>query len=281
MINLKALITISRPANVALSSIAVVLGFWVAKPLLPLPLLLLLVVAAGTSVAFGNTINDLLDIETDRISHAKRPLPSGTISIHQTIVYACVCAVTALVAALFVSPLHTAGVIVPLAALVAYAVFLKGTPLVGNILISLLVAYPLLFGALSGSDINRLYIPAILAFLLNSVREILKDIQDKAGDTAAGLHTTAVLPDNTLKLIIAALSLLYILFVPLPFLLHQFSWVYAITCLVIIIPVHVLWTVRIIKKQFHTQVGCCSTLIKIEMLAGLIAIAADNALFHS
>jgi geranylgeranylglycerol-phosphate geranylgeranyltransferase len=280
MINFKALITISRPANVAMSSIAVVLGFWIAKPELPLPLLLLLVVASGASVAFGNTINDILDIDTDRISHSERPLPSETISIHQTVVYACVCAVTALGTALFVSSLHTAGVIIPLAALVVYALFLKGTPLVGNILVSLLVAYPLLFGALSGSDINRLYIPAILAFLLNSVREILKDIQDIDGDTATGLRTTAVLSHNTLKLIIASLSLLYILLVPLPFLLHQFGWVYATICLVIILPVHIFWTTLIIKKQFNTQVGRCASLIKIEMLAGLIAIAADNVFVH-
>jgi geranylgeranylglycerol-phosphate geranylgeranyltransferase len=280
MINVSTLISLSRPANVGMSAAAVVLGYWISASTLPWQMLLLLIIAAAVSVAFGNTVNDLMDINTDRISHPERPLPSGSITAHQTIVFAIMCAVAALSTASIVSSLHCIGVVIPLAALMAYALFFKGTPLVGNILVSLLVAYPLLFGALTGLQINRLYIPAILAFLLNVIREMLKDIQDNDGDAAAGLRTTAILSQSTIKKIISACSLLYILFVPIPLFIHHFGALYALICLIAVLPLHCYWSFLILKRPLKTIAGHCASLIKIEMLAGLAAIAADNVVHH-
>jgi geranylgeranylglycerol-phosphate geranylgeranyltransferase len=277
---LRSFIELSRPVNVLLSAAAVALGYWVADSRLPWPMPALLCIAAAASVAFGNTINDIIDIRTDRISHPQRPLPSGNISVLLASLFCGICACIAVGTAATVSAQHFVGVAIPIVLLSAYALYLKGTPLIGNFLVSLLVAYPLLFGGLTGPDISRLYIPAFLAFLLNTIREILKDIQDMDGDTAADLHTTAHLAQQSIKQLITSFSLLYVLLVFAPILLHQFGIVYAAISLLIVLPLHAYWTRHLLKNPLRTAAERCSSFIKIEMLAGLIAIAADNALRH-
>jgi len=70
-----ALIKIVRPGNALMTGAAVLLGSWLARSAAPLVSLFLLVAAAMSAVGFGNVINDIVDIETDRVSHPDRPLP--------------------------------------------------------------------------------------------------------------------------------------------------------------------------------------------------------------
>jgi 4-hydroxybenzoate polyprenyltransferase len=83
-----------------------------------------------------------------------------------------------------------------------YSLFLKGIPLIGNIVVASLVAYSILFGAINADGFKTLIIPALLAFLLNLSREIIKDIQDEKGDRATQVFTSAKLPSLLLKTLI-------------------------------------------------------------------------------
>jgi geranylgeranylglycerol-phosphate geranylgeranyltransferase len=204
---LKSLILMSRPANLLMSIAAVALGFWLSSSPLGLINLILLMVAAACSVSFGNIVNDIRDIETDRISHPDRPLVKGDISRTTAIVFSMLFAAIGLICAFSVSWIHGIGTIIPLCFLLLYALRLKSTPLIGNFIVSLLVAYPLLFGALGSDNLSRLYIPVLLAFLLNLCREIVKDVQDIKGDTKAGLTTSAALSPLIIQLILALSSL--------------------------------------------------------------------------
>jgi geranylgeranylglycerol-phosphate geranylgeranyltransferase len=273
---LSPFIKILRVPNLVLLGFSVMLGFWLShNPAGPLGLFLL-VIAAMSCAGFGNVVNDLADIETDRISHPDRPLGRREISPKQAIIFSGLLALVSLFCSFGVSAATGIGVVLPLALLGMYAAFLKGTPIVGNVLVSLLVAYGIIFGGLTSGGLHRLFIPALLAFLLNFPREIVKDVQDLRGDKAAGIVTSAALSAGTLKFIIAACALGYVLLVFTPFIFHQFGMLYAVSCLVAVIPLHVYWFALFCKTDWQKNAGAISLLIKYEMLCGLCALALDQ-----
>jgi geranylgeranylglycerol-phosphate geranylgeranyltransferase len=276
MPNATAFITIARPANVAMACAAVALGYWLGQAAAGWSALLLALVAAAAAVGFGNIVNDLRDIKTDRISHPRRPLAAGTLTTRQAGIFAVVLAVVALVAGFGRSLPHGVATVVPLALLALYAWRLKAVPLVGNILVALLVAYPLLYGGLGAPRFERLWLPALFAFLLNLQREIIKDLQDETGDRAAGLTTSAALPAPLLRWCVAAATFVYLGSVCLPVWFHQFGLVYGGVCIFVVLPLHLYRSMLFSKADYRSRLSIISLLLKLEMLAGLVALAADE-----
>jgi geranylgeranylglycerol-phosphate geranylgeranyltransferase len=270
-------IKLLRPANMLMIAFAVALGFWLAHAGGHLPRLAMLIIAAMCAGGFGNVVNDIADIATDRVSHPKRPLAAGDISKSGATVFAVFCAGAAVICAFFASWQHGAGALAPLFLLLLYTLFFKGTPLAGNVLVSILVAYAIIFGGLQGPGLHRLLVPAILAFLLNVPREIIKDIQDESGDRAAGYVTTASLPHSVLKAIIAVCGLVYATLVIVPYVTRGFGIVYALVCLAAVAPLHIWWSMLFYKSDWQKSAGRISSLIKYEMICGLLALALDEA----
>ena len=295
MILLPPLVRIVRPGNCLMAGVTVGLGFWLGGSISPLQSLLFLCLAAGAATAFGNVINDLSDIDTDRLSHPDRPLPQKELSAGAVRCFAAVLAVIALSSGLSVSPLHLGGTILPLCLLTIYTRYLKPVPLAGNFAISLLVAYPLIFGALDSPAFSRLFVPALLAFIVNLMREVIKDLQDQAGDTLAGLKTTASLSSSVISLILYLSSICFLLMLPLPlFVSTGFSKIYGFIALGIVAPLHLFWTYKwwrrdIQNKKIGLEVAgeveiederklkFLSGMLKVELVFGLLAIAGDDS----
>lgn len=279
MLNISPYITLLRPLNAIMSIVGVALGFWIADGHKPLYDLLFLFVATICALGYGNVINDIKDCEGDAINHPQRPLPQGKISKRNAFGYALLLAVISLAAGFGVSKMHGIAVLAPIMLLTLYTLSLKNTPLIGNILISLLVAYTLIFGGIGSARVIILIVPAVLAFQLNLCREIVKDIQDKTGDMQTGVRTTALLPDRILKTILLLLSLFYIPLVFAPVFLAHFGFVYLAVCVIIVLPIHLYWTLAILFKKGVHQAKRISALIKVEMIAGLAALAVDYWLY--
>ncbi len=267
-----ALLRLCRPTNVLMAAAATVLGCWCGQ--VGRTQALLLACAAACATAFGNVVNDLRDIATDRVSHAERPLVTGAVSVRLARALAVLLAVGALGAASAVSTRHLLGAAVPLVLLSVYARWLKRTPVAGNGTVAILVAYPILFGALGTAALPRLLIPAALAFLLNLAREIVKDVQDREGDAAAGITTTAVLPGTAITALLAASSLAYLALLFLPWRLGHLGWAYAVVCAVVVLPLHGARAVLQFRTGWEMRARHISLLLKLEMLAGLVALAA-------
>lgn len=276
MFKLYPYINIIRLPNVIMAGSAVLLGFWLSDSPFSVCSLSFLFLATVCSTGFGNVINDIKDLETDRISHPQRPLPKNEISTRAAMIYAIFLALSAILFSFSVTAVHGAATLFPLLLLTVYTLFLKGTPLAGNLTVASLVAYPVIYGSLGSPHFQNLIIPAGLAFLLNLAREIVKDLQDESGDLAAGYFTSAVLPKKFLKSLLLISSLFYLILLYLPFKLHHFGIVYAIICTVAILPLHSYRSKLIIGKNWLSDVGKFSTLYKIEMFSGLLALAADR-----
>jgi len=267
---------ILRIQNAAMATCAVFLGAWIAESPLPWYTTAFLSLAALLSTGFGNVVNDIFDIETDRISHPDRPLPQGSITPFAAGVYALFLALFALVAAFSVGLPFGFATFLPLVLLFLYAVRLKGTPLAGNAIVSLLVAYALLFGALQAPHINRLFIPALCAMLLNFSREIVKDIEDEKGDREAGIMTTATLSRTTIARLLYLCSAVYLLLLFVPVLTGVCGIVYSCIVGTFALPLHFFRLSLIARGLWLQKASLMSSLTKYEMLAGLCALSVDH-----
>lgn len=197
--DLRAWARLLRAPNVAQGAATCAVGLWAAWPGTS-PALIGAAVAATTSVAAfmaaGNLLNDLDDVESDRVNHPDRPLVSGAITVQ-----------VARMALLAAAGLSLLGLLLSIwwadqadvdsrwsaltwsvAALgmLAYerGPRLKARPFIGNVVISLLVGLVLIHGAASLGQ--PLMLPILLlggvAASVNLAREIVKDCEDLEGD---------------------------------------------------------------------------------------------------
>lgn len=172
---------------------------------------ILLVIATLCIAAGGNIINDIYDVDIDRINKPDKVLIGKKVG--EKIANRWYIALTVLGVGIgfYLSnaigrPGFAALFIVISALLYVYASYLKGILIVGNLLVSGLVAMSLLIVGLfdllpaitaenqsSQLAIFKIVLAyALFAFLLNLIREIVKDIQDINGDKNGGLNTLPI-----------------------------------------------------------------------------------------
>lgn len=185
-----ALVRITRPHNAVVAGLTALLGYLVATGTLTVPSLLPAVVVALITAA-GNVINDVYDVEIDRINRPERPIPSGAISLAGAKAYAAALFAGGIALATLTTALCLLIALVNTLILVIYAVWLKRTPGVGNVAVAYLTASVFLFGgAFAGIEglVQNVSLAAI-AFLATLAREVLKDAEDVDGDAAGGART--------------------------------------------------------------------------------------------
>ena len=153
-------------------------------------------ISASLILAGGNAINDFFDVECDKISHPERVLPSGKISKKSALIFAVILFILG-ISISFVLP--TICVIIAFAAailLIFYSAVLSRIPLAGNLLIASLSAFAVFYGAFAVGPLCAKSIWAgIIAATIHLPREIFKDVQDSAGDIAAGRKTLPIVWD--------------------------------------------------------------------------------------
>jgi len=189
-----AFIRITRPHNAVVAGLTALIGYLVATGTLTPPTLLL-AVAVGLITAAGNVINDVYDVEIDRINRPDRPIPAGLISLGGAKAYTVALFAGGLLAAALTTALCFAIALANVVVLVAYAVRLKRTPGIGNLAVAYLTASVFLFGgAFAGVEglVQNLTLAGI-TFLATIAREVLKDAEDVDGDAAGGARTLPML----------------------------------------------------------------------------------------
>ena len=185
-----AFVRITRPHNAVVAGLTALVGYLIATGTLTPPARLLAVVVALIT-AGGNVINDVFDVDIDRINRPDRPIPAGEISLAGAKAYAVALFAVGLLAAVLTTTLCLAIALANSVILVAYAVRLKRTPLLGNMAVAYLAASVFLFGgAFAGIEglVQNLSLAAI-TFLATVAREVLKDAEDVDGDAAGGART--------------------------------------------------------------------------------------------
>lgn len=269
-------IELMRLGNCLMAAIGTLVGLVAARAgALPLHTWVAAPAAAFLVAGFGNVLNDLRDARLDAKAHPGRPLPSGRIRAADARLWAFVLLAFGLWEAYLAAGKATlAFALLNALALAAYEAWFKRAGLPGNVLVALLVASTLAFGAVAAGadprDWGLLWLLIAMAFLANVARELLKDVEDVDADR--GERTTLPLqagPGAT-RLLAFFLANAAVLLSLLAFLHRPAGWwapwlgLLALADLLFVVASSLAWM----------HVGQAQRLLKLAMLAALAAFLA-------
>lgn len=184
MSSASAWLALARWPNAALAAAGVVAAAWWSAGRFDMRVVLV-ATAAIALTALANTVNDVADVEIDRVAHPGRPLPSGALSPSAAVWFAVGCGVFA-VGLLVVVNLGLALLTLPVIGLMCtYSTWFKRRGLAGNLLVALLASLPFFYGAWVVGYPSRGLLLTMIALPLHFAREVAKDVDDVAGDVAS------------------------------------------------------------------------------------------------
>ncbi len=253
----------------------------------------LLVISTLCIAAAGNVINDIYDVEIDKINKPNKVLIGKKISersannlfIGLNVVGV---AIGFYLANIIGKPAFSALFIVFSALLYLYASYLKGILLVGNILISALVAMSLIIVGLfdlmpaitptnqaTQSTIFSIVLDyALFAFSLNFIREIVKDLQDINGDKKGEMNTLPIaIGRKRTTIIVFVLGVLMVFGV----VFYMYEYLYSQQVLLLyflfaIIAPLLYFCVKTWSAKSQKDYAFLSTILKIVMLTGICSL---------
>lgn len=185
-----ATLRLVRVSAVGMSALLTLLGARLAGTDDDLPAMLLAAAAVAFATAGGNALNDVHDWQTDRVNRADRPIPSGAIGLGPARALACLSLLAAVTCSAFLSLWCPAICLANCGLLVVYARHSKRLGPLKGAIVGYLVGSTVLFGALGPARIDAVLLTlAVCAGLATLAREIVKDIEDIAGDRSVGART--------------------------------------------------------------------------------------------
>jgi geranylgeranylglycerol-phosphate geranylgeranyltransferase len=211
-IDLRAFLSIIRPQNCIIGGLTVIAGVAVAYstrwgsggPGLTSILYLFVygyityfLVAAG-----GNVVNDIYDIEVDKINRPHRALPSGRMTVKQAWWFVVLLSILGILFA-WIPGRPVSALIVIFFEVVGYlyASKVKALGIAGNFMVAFSFAFGVIYGSVIYAEtiailtINPIPIPTWLffftAFLILQARETIKGAEDVEGDEKRNVRTIA------------------------------------------------------------------------------------------
>ncbi len=253
----------------------------------------LLILATLCIAAAGNIINDIQDVEADKINKPQKLLVTKLVSKKQATRLYYTLNIIGIITGLYISYYveHTSFVATFIGTallLNVYSVSLKQKPIIGNFVVSLLISLSILIvgffdviPAISDSNGVDQYLAfrglmdyAVFAFMFNFLRELVKDVEDVEGDLQLNMQTLPIiLGRKKAKYVIFAIS-----FVPLTVVTYysynNFSnvpLVLAYMLIVVQLPfLHFMHKLLYSETKEHYRY--LSRLLKLIMLLGMFSI---------
>jgi 4-hydroxybenzoate polyprenyltransferase len=292
---IKAYIQVLRPKNLLIIGVTqFFLQFFVIKPKVPVVVLEgmlfpLFVLTTMIIAAAGYLVNDILDQNTDAINKPHNHVVGQQIPEFKAWLYYLLLIIIGALISVFIA--HNSDNwsyiwLYPMAtwSMYLYSKYLKSSILWGNVFVSLFVAF--VWGVLflaqnthytlsSGFLLEICFVYMSFAFLVNLIREIVKDVEDIEGDLQAQITTLPIvvgipLTKMIMKVITIGLisGLLFWLFISDYTSTLQSK---ALLGLFVIAPLGTL-IVKLNKAKNKLDYGKMSSLLKWVMLAGLVSI---------
>jgi len=224
-------------------------------------------------MASGNIINDVFDIEIDRINRPSRPLPSGLIKIKFAVIFYFILVLISLALSLLISQSAFTIVLISHLILFLYSKYLKKVSMIGNITVAFLTGLVFIFGGVAVGNPSAAIIPASFAFLINLMREIIKDMEDVEGDRKADVITFPIkFGFQKSKLLILVITIFLVLFTLYPFLTKLYKIEFFIVVMILVNTILVYSLKLLFENHSSKNLNKISNLLKLNMVFGLIAI---------
>ncbi|MCF7823857.1 MAG: geranylgeranylglycerol-phosphate geranylgeranyltransferase [Candidatus Marinimicrobia bacterium] len=236
--------------------------------------LLLLILSVIFINGAGNVINDIYDLEIDRVNRPDRPLPSGKMKVSTARIYmfnlfaiGIFCAslinlMTFYIAALLATPL-----------LIAYSYKLKTLPLIGNIVVSFMLGLAFIYVGSAFGNMEATWVMAALAFGFTLIRELVKDLEDMEGDQQSGARTLPLVwgESATVKFTMALMMLSMALFL-LPAIIGSYNSLYYWIVLIGIDLPMLYFMVLLCRAPGKKNYSRIQLFLKLNIFVGLAAI---------
>jgi geranylgeranylglycerol-phosphate geranylgeranyltransferase len=269
------IIKIIRPLNILLSVLTLLISAFLLGELYNIEKLIIPAMVIILFASAGNIINDIFDFKTDMINRPDRVIPSGLISITQARIAVFILFGLGISLSYYLLPLAriiTLFFILPL--LVFYTPFFKRIPLLGNVIVSAILGVVFIYSEASlTGEVHILWIPALLAFGLSLIRELVKDMADVKGDIIQKVNTFPVKYGLQRSVYIVSLFVFVLCILsPLPYYYNIYGKYYLII-LVIGVQIPLIFsTIQLWKNANTTNCIKVSKLLKVVTIVGMIVI---------
>lgn len=205
-IDVKAFLSIIRPQNCIIGGITVLAGVGISARVdvgyVDVAALFLQFLFGYVTYFFvaagGNVVNDIFDVEIDKINRPHRALPSGRMTIKQAWAYVMVLGLLGILFAWLNGAIGAVVVVVFLVIGYAYASKVKELGLAGNFMVAFSFAFGVIYGSIIyGESVGNIIIPIpswlffITAFMILQARETIKGAEDVEGDELRNVRTIA------------------------------------------------------------------------------------------
>lgn len=256
-------------------------------------LFIIYLLALISTTAAGNVINDIFDIETDKINKPQKVWIPNYMSLSSAWILYFFFMVIGLILGFYVAFLsglyfYFLLYVIVIATLFLYAKKIKKILLFNNILIAFLIAFYLFFIFVfvkdflkNADDINlglSLYDLAvflvIFSFGLNWIREIVKDVEDRIGDKATGVQTFATeFTLEQVKKIILLLTLLLVIYLMIMAGKYFKNEIFFSVYLIFAVGLSLLLFIKqLFIAQTEKDFAKIATLLKLIMLVGFVSV---------
>ena len=272
-----------RPVNCIMMGFAVLVGAAIGGGAGILSSWQNLILGFATGFALTGSamcINDYYDREIDTINEPDRPIPSGAVTPGEALAASVALSAVGLFAAWQTSLSCLAVAVFSWAVMALYSTRGKRTGLPGNLLVSVCIATPFIYGGLAVENAFSAssFLFALMAFLSNTGREVTKGIVDVEGDRMSGIRTIAVSMGPSVAAWVSALSYISAVAISIvPLYLRLVSlWYVPFVALTDVGLVYL--SISLIREPSRENSRRVKNMVLIFMLPGLIGFLAGNLL---
>lgn len=190
MIKFYQYIKLLRPLNIMTGGMAMIISAGILDGISDFRTLMLTTSIVMLFTAAANALNDAMDYEIDLINKPLRPIPSGFVTIKNSLIISFfLFAIGSILCLQLPESAIIIGVFIAIPSMVFYSTSLKSKYFIGNIVVALILGMSFLFSGAAYGNLSLMWIPMLLAFALSFLREMVKDVSDIIGDQFLGLKT--------------------------------------------------------------------------------------------
>lgn len=263
--------SIIRPLNGLIGAISVFIGALLTHQHIIVSQLLITCAVCFLIISAGNVLNDYADVEIDSVNKPHSPISSGRITRTWTLITSIILFAAGIALSIRLSKTMLSIAVLASILLVIYNFNLKRHGLIGNFAVAILGGLPFVYGGILQGQWKLTIIPFLFAFLLHLARELLKDIQDMAGDKIGRVISFpiryGIKPTIDFAVIV---MLILIVFTPVPFILRIYGWAYLISVIIFMDAPLGFLMYNLTKDEYFVPKAC--NILKLNMVFGLVVL---------
>jgi len=250
-----------------------------------------IVLASVFIAAGGYVINDIYDLEADRINKPSKVWIPIFLDLKKAKTLYLVFSLLGFLLGVLVSIFANCQMgfllfLMPIGLLYIYAIWAKKVLIFGNLLVSLLVSYSLVLIAVFEKIPFRtavfesltiqtvVWMLVFFAFIMNLVREIVKDVEDVEGDISNGVVSIPIRLGikKTKQIISVLLSFVFMSIAIISVLLYKQQPLLIAYLVFVVLLSFLFFTRQLHKAKTNTDFGKLSSYLKIIMILGMLAV---------